>query len=157
MAEEPVATAGTEDDRPASEPDQRLLRALADLDNLRKRVDREVARQRADERADVAGRWLPLVDDLERALEYTGSSEDPLVAGVRAVFERALLVLEQLGYPRFEDLGAPFDPTRHEAVGAIDADAPAGTVAATTRAGYGSDGAVLRPASVIVARRPEPE
>jgi molecular chaperone GrpE len=157
MAEEQVATAGTEEERPATEPDPRLLRALADLDNLRKRVDREVTRERANERADVARRWLPLVDDLERALDYAGTSDDPLVDGVRAVFERALLVLEQLGYPRFEDLGAPFDPTRHEAVGAIDADTPPGTVAATTRAGYGSDVAVLRPASVIVARRPEPE
>src|SRR5690349_15112371 len=107
MAEEPVATAGTDDERPASEPDQRLLRALADLDNLRKRVDREVTRQRADERADVARRWLPVVDDLERALEYGGSSDGPLLAGVRAVFERALLVLDQLGFPRFEDVGAP--------------------------------------------------
>jgi molecular chaperone GrpE len=164
MAEEPVATAATDDERPASEPDQRpasepdqrLLRALADLDNLRKRVDREVTRQRAEERADVAQRWLPVVDDLERALEYAGSSDDPLVAGVRATFERALLVLDQLGFPRFDDVGAPFDPTRHEAVGTIDTDAAPGTVAATTRAGYGSDQAVLRPASVIVARRPEP-
>jgi molecular chaperone GrpE len=156
MAEEPVATAGTDDEPSASEPDQRLLRALADLDNLRKRVDREVTRQREDERADVARRWLPVVDDLERALEYGGAS-DPLVAGVRAVFERALFVLEQLGFPRFEDVGAPFDPTRHEAVGTIETEAPPGTVAATTRAGYGSDEMVLRPASVIVARRPEPE
>jgi molecular chaperone GrpE len=159
MAEQPVTTAGTdqsaEEEQTRTEPDQRLLRALADLDNLRKRLGREVARERADERARVASMWLPLVDDLERALEYGVSADDALVAGVRAVYEQALAVLERLGFPRFEDLGKPFDPTRQEAVGAVESDAPPDTVAATTRPGYGSDTDILRPASVIVARRPE--
>jgi molecular chaperone GrpE len=159
MAEQPVSTARTdqhaEEEQTRAETDQRLLRALADLDNLRKRLDREIARERAGERARVASMWLPLVDDLERALEYAGSADDALVAGVRAVYEQALAVLERLGFPRFEDLGKPFDPTRHEAVGAIGSDAPPGTVAATTRPGYGSETDMLRPASVVVARRPE--
>jgi molecular chaperone GrpE len=154
MAEEPVTTAGTEETaRP--ERDERLLRALADLDNLRKRFEREMTRERVGERARVTALWLPLVDDLERALDFADAADDPLAAGVRAVYEQALAVLERLGFPRFEDLGEPFDPMRHEAVGAIASDAPPGTVAATTRAGYGTGNEVLRPASVVVARRPE--
>jgi molecular chaperone GrpE len=155
MAEEPVTTAGTEEASTRTEPDPRLLRALADLDNLRKRFDREIARERTDERARVAALWLPVIDDLERALEFAGTDGDPLIAGVRAIYDQALRVFERLGFPRFEDVGAPFDPTRHEAVGAVESDTTPGTIAATTRAGYGKEREVLRPASVLVSRRPE--
>jgi molecular chaperone GrpE len=129
-----------------------LRRALADLDNLRKRYEREVARERTDERTRVAREWLPVVDNLERALEHFVESEAPIVAGVRAVYEQALSVLAHLGFPRFDDAGEPFDPRRHEAVGTIDADAPAGTIVGVARPGYGGSGGILRPASVIVAK-----
>jgi molecular chaperone GrpE len=61
-------------------------------------------------------------------------------------------VLARLGFPRFENPGERFDPSRHEAVGAIEADAPAGTVVAVVRPGYGTPERVLRPAAVVVAR-----
>jgi molecular chaperone GrpE len=157
VAQEPGHASDVDDGRDASvaeEPDQRLLRALADLDNLRKRFDRELRRERTAERERVAAQWLPVVDDLERALEYAGPNGDALIAGVRAVYDHALTVLEQLGFPRFEDIGEPFDPTRHEAVGAVESAAPAGTVAVAARPGYGTEDRVLRPASVVVSRRP---
>jgi molecular chaperone GrpE len=153
MNNEPVIDNGRDTDD-TEELDQRLLRALADLDNLRKRYERELRRERHDERARVAAQWLPVVDDLERALEYAGPNGDALVAGVRAVYDHALAVLEQLGFPRFDDIGEPFDPTRHEAVGAVESAAPAGTVAVAARPGYGTDDDMLRPASVLVARNP---
>ena len=62
--------------------------------------------------------------------------------------DQALAVLARLGFPRFETLGERFDPTRHEAVGAIDADAPPGTVVAVVRPGYGTPETMLRPAAV---------
>src|SRR4051794_1674883 len=99
MAEERASASDVDNGREpsvAEEPDQRLLRALADLDNLRKRFDREMGRERAAERERVAAQWLPVVDDLERALEYAGQNGDPLIAGVRAVYDHALTVLEQL-------------------------------------------------------------
>jgi molecular chaperone GrpE len=155
MAEEPVTAAGP-DERPSTDdPDQRLLRALADLDNVRKRFAREVERARLEERERVLAQWLPVVDDLERALEYAERAGEPLTTGVRAVYEHALSVLDRLGYPRFDDVGEPFDPARHEAVGAIASDATAGTVAAATRAGYGTQDDVLRAASVLVSRPAE--
>ena len=128
-----------------------LRRALADLDNLRKRLDREISRERASERARVAAQWVPIVDDLERALAHAGDSQDSVIEGVRAVRDQAVAVLERLGYPRYDDVGRPFDPVRDEAVGTAPAQAPRGTVVATVRAGYGEDETILRPAAVIVS------
>jgi molecular chaperone GrpE len=137
----------------AADLEDQLRRALADLDNLRKRYAREVVRERAAERTEVAGAWLPVVDDLERALQHAGADADALVEGVRAVHDQALTVLERLGFPRFDDVGRRFDPTRHEAVSAIESDeASPGNVIAAVRPGYGTDEEVLRPAGVVVAR-----
>ena len=142
----------TEAEKRAATLEDHLRRALADLDNLRKRFDREVARERATERARAAALWLPIVDDLERALEHAGADADSIVEGLNTVRDQALSILEQLGYRRFDDLGELFDPVRDEAVSAIDVDAPPGTVVATVRPGYGADEVILRPASVVVSR-----
>jgi molecular chaperone GrpE len=137
----------------ATEPDPRLLRAIADLENLRKRFQREVVREREAERARAVGEWLPVIDDLDRALEHVPDDEqDGLANGVRAVRDHALDVVARLGFPRFEDVGERFDPARHEAVSAIEADAPPGTVVAVVRPGYGTPELILRPAAVVVAR-----
>ncbi|MGZ4690411.1 MAG: nucleotide exchange factor GrpE [Acidimicrobiia bacterium] len=140
--------------RVAVELEERLLRALADLDNLRKRYDRELRRERDSERARVVTGWLPVIDNLELALRHAGSSAGGLADGVAAVHDQAVAVLDQLGFRRFEDLGCPFDPMRHEAVGTTDADAPPDTVVAAIRPGYGSESGIVRPAKVIVARPP---
>lgn len=129
----------------------RALRALADFDNVRKRFGREVERVRLDERARVAAEWLPVIDNLELALAHADNG--PFAEGVRAVRDEALAVFERLGYPRIDEVGAVFDPERHEVVGTMPADDenPPGTVVDITRAGYGSEDRLLRPASVIVA------
>ena len=140
---------------PSALDDGRLLRAMADLDNLRKRFQREVAREREAERLRAAAEWVPVVDDLDRALDHAtadGSAPASFTEGLRAVRDHAVAVLERLGFPRFEDLGERFDPSRHEAVGSVEADAPAGTVVAVVRPGYGTPETVLRPAAVVVAR-----
>jgi molecular chaperone GrpE len=157
-ADEPSAGTTTderaEDDTTAKVADleDRLLRVLADLDNLRKRFDREVARERAAERARVAAAWLPVVDDLERALAHVDAADGSIVDGIRAVHAQALGVLERLGFPRFEDVGLPFDPLRHEAVSTVEGQAEQGIIVAAVRPGYGNDEEILRPASVIVSR-----
>jgi molecular chaperone GrpE len=136
--------------------DPRVLRALADRDNVRKRYERRLATAAVDEQRRVLSMWLPVVDDLERALQYSDGDPSRVVAGVRSVYEHALAVLARLGLERFEDVGEQFDPERHEAVGAVDADAAAGTIVASTQAGYTSQGTTLRPARVIVARATNP-
>lgn len=137
---------------PYPQVDEQLLRAMADLDNLRKRFDREIARERAAERFRVAGEWLPVVDDLDRAIEHAAEHEQTiLVDGLRAIRDHALDILARLGFPRFEDVGEQFAPARHEAVSAVPSEAEPGTIVAVVRPGYGAPEVILRPASVVVA------
>ena len=139
-------------DRIAELEDLRL-RALADLDNLRKRCASQVSQAEQETRAAVAREWLPVVDNLERALAYSGSDPAAIIDGIRAVREQALSVLARLGYPRRDDQGATFDPVRHDAVAArADPAAPDGSVVEVVRPAYGEGDHQLRPAQVVVAR-----
>jgi molecular chaperone GrpE len=138
--------------RLAEAGDQRL-RAVADLDNLRKRCAAQVERAGADARTEVAREWLPVVDNLERALEHAAADPRTIVEGIQAVRQQALGVLASLGFPRRDDTGATFDPARHEAVAATyDPRVPPGTVVQVVRAGYGEPDRQLRPAQVVVAK-----
>jgi molecular chaperone GrpE len=132
--------------------DQRL-RALADLDNLRKRCAGQLTRAEAETRAEVARRWLPVVDNLDLAVRHAEADPGALMEGIRAVREQATSVLAQLGFPARDDVGASFDPSRHEAVASRpDPAVPDGTVVEVVRAGYGDGERQLRPAQVVVAR-----
>jgi molecular chaperone GrpE len=139
-----------------AELEDRLLRALADLDNLRKRYGREAGRERAAERARVAAAWLPVVDGLDRAIKH-GQKEEAdrdggLVEGIRALRDQAVSILAGLGFPRYDDVGRRFDPSRHEAVGVVvHPEAEPMTVLEAVRPGYGNEQEVLRPAAGVVA------
>ncbi|MGW9048159.1 nucleotide exchange factor GrpE [Streptomyces lydicus] len=134
----------------------RWRRALADLDNLRKRHAKELDAVRSDERARTAAAWLPVVDNLDLALTHAGSDPSAVVEGVKAVRDQAVDVLRRLGYPRYEETGVPFDPAVHEGVGTVDApDAEPNTVVQVVRPGYGEGGRQLRPAAVLVNKRQE--
>ncbi|MET7542842.1 nucleotide exchange factor GrpE [Streptomyces sp. NPDC055059] len=136
------------------EVEDRWRRALADLDNMRKRHARELDRERAVERARTAAAFLPVIDNLELALNHAGSDPGAIVEGVRAVRDQAVSVLERLGYERHAETGLPFDPTRHEVVAVVqDPDAEPNTVAQVLRPGYGEAERQLRPAAVTVAKR----
>ena len=129
-------------------------RAAAELDNFRKRCAKDLVRAREQERARTAAAWLPVVDNLERALEHASSDPDQIIEGVRAVYQQALSVLADLGFPRRDDTGKVFDPALHEAVGTIaNKELVPGTVAHVVRPGYGPDDEILRPAAVVVATR----
>lgn len=139
-----------------AELEDRWKRALADIDNLWKRFAREVDRVQVDERARVVADWLPVIDNLELALEHARADPDAIVEGVRAVHEQALAALARLGFVRRDDVGEKFDPARHEAVSAVtDTDAPPGTVVHVVRPGYADGERQLRPAAVVVSKRPE--
>lgn len=131
-------------------------RSLADLDNLRKRHARELQRERSDERARTSAAWLPVVDNLELALQHAGAEPSAVLDGVRAVRDLAVDVLRGLGYPRNEETGVPFDPARHEVVGLVDdPGAEPNTVVRVQRPGYGEGDRQLRPAAVVVNKRQE--
>lgn len=135
------------------EAEDSRLRALADLDNLRKRCAGLAERAAAEARAAVAADWLPVVDDLDRALEHSQADPELIIQGVRSIRDQALRVLAGLGYPRRDDVGAAFDPARHDAVAVrSDPDVATGTVIDVVRPGYGDGEHVLRPAQVVVAK-----
>jgi molecular chaperone GrpE len=149
-ASDPLAEAQAQ----VAELDDRWRRTAAELENFRKRSAREGAQQRADERARVLSVWLPVLDNLELALEHAGPQTDGFVEGVRSIRDQALAVIADLGYPQVDDLGEQFDPNLHEAVGTMQsADHKPGTVMHVVRPRYGQEGRVLRPAAVIVAEQ----
>ena len=134
--------------------EDRLRRALADLENLRKRHARELERQRAAEANRVAGAWLPVLDNLDLALSHADADPSTIIEGVRAVRDQALAVLANLGFSRYDEVGVPFDPARHEVINVIDdSDAEPGTVVRVLRPGYGTSERQLRPGAVTVASR----
>ncbi|MGZ4399045.1 MAG: nucleotide exchange factor GrpE [Gaiellaceae bacterium] len=134
--------------------DDRYRRALADLDNYRKRVARDVERRVAESRDALTLEWLEAVDSVERALK--GEPENPLFHGLRAVLEQMEAVLERQGIRRIGERGEQFDPERHEAIGVVHSDElPDNSVADVARSGYARADRVLRPAQVVVARHGE--
>jgi molecular chaperone GrpE len=137
--------------------EDRWKRALADLDNYRKRSVRELERRTTESRDAVIRDWLEVVDSVERAL-LLSEPDSTLALGLVAVREQIEAVLRRQGVSRIGEEGEPFDPERHEAIGVIDTDVvPPGTVAEVARSGYALGDRVLRPAQVIVARKPEHE
>ncbi|MEK6439575.1 nucleotide exchange factor GrpE [Pseudonocardia sp. T1-2H] len=138
-----------------AELEDRWRRTAADLDNLRKRYQRDLTRERGAERDRVAAAFLPVLDNIDLALRHAEADPSSIVEGIRAVREQAMALLSGLGYPRQEESGVPFDPARHEVVGVVapeDANVPPGAVAAVVRPGYGAPDRQLRPASVTVTR-----
>jgi molecular chaperone GrpE len=139
----------------------RLLRTLAEMENLRRRTEREVADAKTYGVTSFAREMLVLSDNLRRAL-------DSIPADVRAGLEGAVATLVEgvelterdfqsrltrFGVKKIEALGARFDPNQHEALYEIpDAEQPAGLVAQVIEPGYAIGERVLRPAKVGVTR-----
>jgi molecular chaperone GrpE len=134
--------------------EDRLRRALADLDNLRKRHARELERQRGAEANRVVTAWLPVLDNLDLALDHADADPSTIIDGIRAVRDQALAVLASLGFSRHDEVGVPFNPAQHEVVNVVDdSDAEPGTVVRVLRPGYGTAERQLRPGAVTVAGR----
>jgi molecular chaperone GrpE len=138
----------------------RMLRALADAENTRRRAERAQREVRQFAIADFARELLPIVDNLQRTTEAaqgraSASVEDAvLIEGVRAIERLLLHTLGQFGIRRVEALGAPFDPSLHEALAEQDdGSQPPGTVVRVLEDGYTLHDRLLRPARVAVTRR----
>jgi molecular chaperone GrpE len=147
--------------REAAELKDRLLRALAEMENLRRRTEREVAETRIYAVTSFAREILQVADNMARALQApTAELRQSADAGVKALLdgveltERELMkVLEKHGVRKFEPQGEKFDPNLHQAMYEVaDASLPAGTVAQVVQAGYLIGERVLRPALVAVAK-----
>ncbi len=131
--------------------EERWKRAAADLANYRKRAERELAQQRQREREAVLREWLPVVDNLERALMNQDTATlESLLEGVQAVYRQANHVLGHYGVRRLQTVDTPFNPEKHEAI-ACAPGFPEGNILDEVNPGYQMGETTLRPAQVIVA------
>ena len=139
----------------------RLLRTAADLENFKKRAARE--RTEAAQYANVALllKLLPVLDHFEMARANTQSPDVPqnglaaLQAGITLIQQQLKGILAATGLEEIDANGKPFDPMLHEAVSQMETnDAPEGQVVQQIRKGYKLRDRLLRPAAVVVARKP---
>jgi len=134
--------------------DDRYKRALADLDNYRKRAGREADRRVAEAGDRFLLDWLEAVDSVERALSHM-APEHPAHPGLRAVLDQMDAILTRQGVTRVGAPGETFDPERHDAIGVRETtEVPDRTIVDVARSGFALGERVLRPAQVIVARHP---
>jgi molecular chaperone GrpE len=134
----------------------RALRAAADLENARKRQKREVDDAKLEVKTKVLKEILPVVDNLERAVEHAGTGNEevlkPIVEGVQLVLRQFMTAFERLDVVPVDALGKPFDPNLHEAISQQESDAAPGSVVQVLQKGYRSGDRLLRPALVVVAK-----
>ena len=144
-----------------AEVEKARLMAVADRENLRKRMDREVRDARTFGISSFAEDIVKLTDTFQRAMQAvpTGNEgiEDPalkgLIEGVQLTEREFLNVLEKHGIKREDPKGEKFDPHLHQAMAQLqNPDLPAGTVMEVIQAGFTINGRVLRPAAVVVAQ-----
>jgi molecular chaperone GrpE len=157
QAEPPAATAAPPSEDLAGELariEDRYKRALADLDNYRKRAAREVEQRVAEVRESMLRDWLEAVDSVERAIRM--QSDPACRDGLQAVLAQMSATLARQGAQRIGASGEEFDPERHEAIAVQPAeDVPDRTILTVERSGYALGDRVIRPAQVVVARTPE--
>jgi molecular chaperone GrpE len=136
------------------------LREHAELQNFKKRMQREKTEALRFASEDLIRDLLPVLDNLERAVVHaeSGGDGEPLAAGVKLVFKSALDVLQRYGVTRVEAAGQPFDPMHHEAIMQVPAkDLESNRVVEQFRPGYCLHERLLRPAQVSVSAKPSVE
>jgi len=155
----PEAAADVEElRRQVADKNDRLLRALAEADNIRRRAqrDREDAVRYAAE--GLLRDLIPVLDNLDRALDAARAAGDTsaIVNGVELIQREFLKGLERHGVTRYSALGQRFDPNQHEAIArVVSGDKEPDTVVGETVPGYSLRGRVIRPAQVAVSAAPD--
>ena len=140
------------------EQKQRTLRALADLENYRARVKRQMADELRYANIDLMRELLPVWDNIGRALEAVADTNnlESLVEGVQMVHAQFLEVLEKYHCERIEAKFQQFDPNYHESVAQIpNAEYPVNTVIDEIQTGFRLYDRVVRPSQVVLASRAE--
>ncbi|PJA23620.1 MAG: nucleotide exchange factor GrpE [Alphaproteobacteria bacterium CG_4_10_14_0_2_um_filter_63_37] len=141
------------------EQEERVLRTLAEMENLRRRVAREKEETQRYAVEKFAGDVLSVIDHLELALNHAGDDEavKPIREGVDLTLQQFLQILGRHGVERIEAAGKPFDPREHQAVGQSHSEEIAqGFVAVQMAPGYRINTRILRPAMVMVSLGPQP-
>lgn len=142
----------------ASDEKDRALRAVAEMENIRRRsaIDVEKAHKFALEK--FASELLPVLDNLERTLQLADKENDvmkTLVEGVELTLKAMVNSVSKFGIEAIDPQGQLFDPNQHQAMSMVEnADVPANTVLAVMQKGYQLHGRVIRPAMVMVSKAP---
>jgi molecular chaperone GrpE len=135
----------------------RFLRLSAEFENFKKRMEKEKTDAYKFGTENLIKELLPVLDNLERAIDH-GEAKDPqgLLEGVDMTLKGFLTTLEKIGVSPVDASGKEFDPNLHEAVMVQeDAHHPAGTVLTQLQKGYTLHNRLIRPAMVVVSKRPE--
>jgi molecular chaperone GrpE len=147
-----------EKEKEAQENYDRYLRLSAELENYKKRAEKEKGETYKFANENILKDLLPVLDNLERALEHgreTGNLK-ALLDGIELTHKSFWTVLEKYGITRIEAMGEEFDPNHHEAVMVQeDAQKPAGQVISQLQIGYRLHNRLVRPAMVVVSKKPE--
>ncbi|HEY3347218.1 MAG TPA: nucleotide exchange factor GrpE [Nitrospirota bacterium] len=143
----------------AKEAQDKYLRLLADTENYKKRMARESIEREKFYNEGLLKDFLPVLDNLDRALAHAGegcTGDAAFVEGVKMVQKQFMDTLAKFGVMGFESVGQPFDPERHQAVAHVETEEQEpGTVVQEFQKGYFLNDRLLRAAMVTVAKKPE--
>jgi molecular chaperone GrpE len=143
----------------AAENHDRLLRMAAEFENYKKRATREMDDFRKFANESFAKAMLPVVDSMDLAIESSSNDKhvnNSMLEGVNMTLKEILKIFEQFGVKRFEAIGNIFDPNLHQAVMQEETDAfPENTVSKELQKGFMIHDRLLRPAMVVVSKKPE--
>tara|TARA_B100000035_G_scaffold167642_1_gene143040 strand:- start:3840 stop:4445 length:606 start_codon:yes stop_codon:yes gene_type:complete len=144
--------------------EDKLLRSLADNDNLRKRHDKEIEDNSKYAIKNLSYSLLNVADNLQRAIESISGSDSTvidsnvfknLVIGIKAVEKELIDSLEKHGVTKFESINQKFNPEIHQAVSKIHNEQPEGLIVEEMQKGFKIGERLLRPAMVVVSMGPE--
>lgn len=135
-----------------------VLRAQADAQNVMRRAEQDVEKARKFALERFCGELLPVVDNLERALEATSGDEEivkPIAEGVQLTLKSFQDALKKFHIEAVDPVGEPFDPQMHQAMSMVEnGDVEPNTVIAVMQKGYTLNGRLVRPAMVMVSKSP---
>ena len=142
----------------AAEERERALRTAAEMENLRRRTELDVEKAHKFALEKFAGELLPVLDNLERAIELADKENEalkPMIEGVELTLKSMQSGVAKFGLVALDPLNQPFDPNAHQAMSMVpSADVAPNTVIAVMQKGYDLNGRVIRPAMVMVSKAP---
>jgi molecular chaperone GrpE len=136
---------------------EQYLRTLAEMENLRKRTQRDKEDLAKFANENILREILPVIDNLERAVDHAEQAEtnDGLFEGVQMTLTQFSQLLTKFGVEPVDAVGQPFDPAYHQAMGQLESDEhPVNTVVQQMQKGYQLNSRLLRPAFVMLAKAP---
>ncbi|WP_421205810.1 nucleotide exchange factor GrpE [Aeromonas sp. 601027] len=140
----------------AAEERERALRTAAEMENLRRRTELDVEKAHKFALEKFANELLPVLDNLERAIELADKENDalkPMVEGVELTLKSMQSGVAKFGLVALDPTNQPFDPNAHQAMSMVpSADVAPNTVIAVMQKGYELNGRVIRPAMVMVSK-----